>query len=316
MKKKAIFAVGCILLLFLFCGFGTLAEEAAGTEEKVWVWDQAGLLTEEEATSLNELCAQIAKAHELGVSVVTVNDFEGEDINEWQRRIYAEKELGVGEAENGVMLAVSMSEHDWGIVAFGDAENVFTEYCRESMAELFLDDLSDGNYYSAFSTYIKFCNLLMAELEKEQADPYSAESSHAVNNLYTENDWYTGSDPYTGNEPYSSEGPYGEPSGEERVPIPLIIVAAFVISLIVSLLIVLTWKKNMNTRVQQKGAAQYYKRESFSLTQKTDMFLYHTISRKARPKAENTGHQNKPRPSGGMHSGGMHSGGSGTRGKF
>lgn len=268
MKKRKRLAMGCALLLFFMCGIGTRAADEEESKERVWVWDQAGLLTEEEADSLNENCQQIAENHEVGVSIVTVDDFGGGDIKEWQNRFYAEYDLGVGDSDSGVMLAISMAERDWGIVAFGDARNVFTTYCRERIAGEFLDDLSAGNYFDSFSTYLQLCDKFLTAAEE--------------------------------GEPYSEEEPY-----EEEISIWAIVGVAFLISLIVSLLIVMSWKKSMRTRVQQNEAAMYLKKESFALTKNTDMFLYHTINRSAKPKNQESG-----------NSGGMSSNSSGTSGKF
>lgn len=268
MKKKKIFAIGCAFFIFLMCGFSALAEDMPEAEGRIWVWDQAELLTAEEVEALNETCQEIAEKHEVGVSIVTVEDFGGGDMKEWQRRLYEEYEFGAGDSDSGVMLAVSMSERDWGMVAFGDAQSVFTTYCRERIAGAFLDDLSEGNYYDSFSTYLELCDEFMTAAEE-------------------------------GN-PYSEEEPY-----KEGMPIPVIIGAAFLISLLVSLLIVMSWKKSMNTRVQQNAAAMYFEEESFALTKNTDMFLYHTVSRRAKPK-----------DNGSSHSGSMHSDHSGTSGKF
>lgn len=271
MRTRKTFAMVCALLFFLLCGFSVRAADMSvadmpGAEAGVWVWDQAGLLTSEEEESLNETCQQIANAHEVGISIITVEDFGGGDIKEWQRQLYAEYDLGVGDSDSGVMLAVSMAERDWGMVAFGDAQDVFTTYCRERIAGEFLDDLSEGNYYDSFSTYLMLCDEFLTAAEEGT--------------------------------PYSEEEPY-----RENIPVPVIIGAAFFISLIVSLLIVMSWKKSMNIRIQQNEAAMYFDRESFVLTRDADMFLYHTVSRRAKPKDNGTSHS-------------MHSDSSGTSGKF
>lgn len=251
-KRKKLLAAGCVWMLFLILVSGMFLQAASDYSQRTWVWDGAGLLTEEEVESLNDTCIEIAEKHDVGISIITVDNFGGGDIKAWQKDVYERYDLGAGDADSGLMLAISMAERDWGLVAFGDAQNTFTTYSREKIAELFLPDLSNGNYYDSFSTYLKLCDEFLTEAEN--GTPYSAEHTY-----------------------------------KESVPIPLIVGIAFVISFGISLAVVLFWKKSMNTRVKQNAAGQYYKEETFSLTRCTDQFLYHTVSRHRRPQNNSSG---------------------------
>lgn len=257
------------VLFVLMCGilFSTVMPgEAVEASEGKWVMDGAGLLTEEEVEALDAVCEQICEKHSVSAPIITTKDFGGGDIKEWQRKVFREYDLGVGADDSGILLAVSMAERDWGIVAFGSAQEAFTTYGREKIGGQVVDYLSDGEYYEAFSAYLKLADEFLTEAEK--GEPYS--ESHRF---------------------------------QEGWRIPLIIGVSFVISLIVSLIVVMSWKKSMNTRVRQETAGAYLTPGSFSLSESSDRFLYHTVSRTKRQK-ENSG------------SGGMHSDSSGTSGKF
>lgn len=269
-KKRRVLAAGCIWMLLIFCGFCVSAGDGADYGQRAWVRDEAGLLTVEEAEDLNETCVELAVKHDIGISIITVDDFGGGDIQNWQRGLYEDSDLGAGDADSGLMLAISMAERDWGLVAFGDAQDIFNTYSREKIAELFLDDLSAGNYYDSFSTYLKLCDKFMTEAENGT--------------------------------PYSADNPY-----KKSVPVPLIIGISFLISLAVSVVVVISWKKAMNTRILQNGAGNYFKEESFALTKCTDKFLYHTVSRTKRQQAQSGGSSGTS---------GMSSSHSGTSGKF
>lgn len=241
----------------------------AGPEFEGWVQDDALLVTQEEEQKLEQECERILKEHHTGVYIVTTEDFGGGDIKEWQRDIFEQYNLGADCDGNGIMLAVSMAERDWGIVSFGTAQEAFTTYGRERMGEIILDDLSDGEFFDAFSKYISLAD-----------------------------DYFTAGE--EGN-PYSEEHRYGE-----GWKIPAIIAVSFILSLFVSLMIVLSWKRSMNTRVRQDGAMAYLKEGSFHLYQQTDRFLYHRVTRtKIQKESSSSG-----------SSGGMHSDHSGTSGKF
>lgn len=260
----------CVLVALLFAApdIKKVCAALEGPEFEGWVQDDAFLLTVEEEERLEKDCERISKGHNAGVYIVTTEDFGSGDIKDWQRRIFEEYELGADCGGNGIMLAVSMAERDWGIVSFGSAQDAFTTYGRERMGEIILDDLSDGEFYHAFTTYVSLADDYFTEAEKGK--------------------------------PYTEDHKFGE-----GWRIPAIIVVSFVLSLAVSFAIVLYWKKSMNTRVTQSGAMAYLKEGSFRLYQEEDKFLYHRVSRTARPKESSS-----------SRGGGMHSDHSGTSGKF
>ena len=234
-----------------------------------WVQDDAHLLSSEEEEDLERECARVSELHRTGVYIVTTPDFGGGDIKDWQRQIFAEYGLGADCSDSGIMLAISMAERDWGLVGFGAATEAFTTYGRERMGEKFLDDLSDGEFYDAFEKYVSMSEDFLTAAEKGK--------------------------------PYTEEHPYGE-----GWRIPLIIGVSFLLSFLVSLAVVLTWKKSMNTRVRRDGAMEYLREGSFRLYDRSDRFLYHTVMRSERQTEDHSG-------GGG---GGMSSDHSGTSGKF
>ncbi len=236
----------------LGAGTACMAQETSNATDAAegsygWVQDGAGLLDADEVQELDEACAEVSAKYGAGVYIVTTDDFGGGDIKDWQRSVFDKYDLGLGENNSGIMMAVSMAGRDWGIVGFGDAQPAFTTYGRERIGGLVVDDLSDGDYYDAFSKYVSLADEFM-EAETEGA-------------------------------PYSEDNPY-----KESVSIGLIIVLSFALSFVVSLIIVLVWKKGMDTRVLQDSANEYMKKDSFKLTRSSDVFLYRTVSRTERPK--------------------------------
>lgn len=244
--------------------------DMAGTESHFdgWVQDDAGLLTAEEEEELEAECGRLLQEHGTGVYIITTPDFGGGDIKDWQRQIFSQYNLGAESAGSGVMLAISMAERDWGLVGFGAAQETFSTYARERLGSLILDDLSDGEFYQAFSGYLSIADDCL--LAAEEGNPYTEQHRY-----------------------------------REGWRFPVIFGVSFLLSLGISAAIVLVWKKQMNTRVRQDGAMEYLKAGSFYLTNQSDLFLYHTVSRTQRPKQDSSG--------GG---GSMHSDSSETSGKF
>ena len=262
----AILVLGLPWNAHVSCAEGQQDDLTAYGTGQSWIIDRADLLDEEEEQILYEKCQLAYDTYGVIVAVVTVDDFGGGDILEWQKGLFA-KHPFPAESENGIMLAVSMSERDWGIQTIGSAQRVFNTYGREHIGGVVVEKLSDGDYYEAFAEFADLSMQFLAEADAK--------------------------------EPYSEEHPY-----RESVPVWLIIAVAFVLSLVISTLIVNIWKKGMNTRVVQNEARQYLKPGSFQLTRSSDIFLYHPVSRTPIPKSDNNS------------SSSMHSTSSGTSGKF
>ncbi|MDO4169989.1 MAG: TPM domain-containing protein [Lachnospiraceae bacterium] len=263
---KKVFVIVCTMLLcFSFFRIQVSVPASAKNQPNNFVIDDANLLSEKEIHKIGEKCEEISRQHNASICIITTPDFYGDDIKDWQRQYFSEHEMGMGEQHNGIMLAISMADRDWGIVGFGNAQTAFTTYGRERIAEIILDDLSDGDYYESFSKYVSLADEFLTEAESGT--------------------------------PYDHDHKY-----KENIPIPFIIVGAFLLSVIISLFIVLSWKRSMNTRIHQENASEYLKKDSFSLSNRSDIFLYHTVSRTRRPKEE--------------HHIDMNSDSSGTSGKF
>lgn len=256
-----------ILLICLFCwSKGEMPEiYAAASEGQVqeyttdtaagfegWVQDDAGLLTVQEESDLESGCERLFHEYSTGVYIVTTPDFGGGDIKNWQRQVFSEYNLGAYSEGSGVMLAISMAERDWGLVGFGTAQEAFSTYGRERLGNLILDDLSEGDFYEAFTKYLSIADDYLLAAEKGS--------------------------------PYTEKHRYGE-----GWRIPLIIGVSFLLSLGVSVGVVMSWKNGMNTRVRQNGAMDYLKAGSFYLSHQSDLFLYHTVKRTHRPKNNSSG---------------------------
>lgn len=264
---------GLLLVILLLCisllpGYKAAAsQEAPEALPEGWIQDGAGLLTAAEEEKLEEKSREILSEHGISVVIITTDRFEGSDILDWERRLFAEQGLGRGASDSSLILGISMAERDWGITAYGEAERIFGAYSRETIGGAILDDLSSGDYYDSFDTFLEMADTFMTDAEEGK--------------LYSESNHY-----------------------RKRINPAVLILGAAVLSFAVSLIVVLSWKKGMNTRVLQNGAGAYLQQDSFQLTNRSDIFLYHTVNRTRRQKNQN------------RSSGSMHSSGNGTRGKF
>lgn len=276
--RYLLMALALILTACLILPFNVSLTVSASDSQTGFVFDEADLLSEEETSELNELSADLSSRHNMGISIIVVEDYTTyqagqtyNDIKDWQRAMFNTGSFSYGQSEDGIMLAISMEDRDWGIVTFGSAQDTFPSDIRERIGSQLISKLSDDDYYGAFTDYLTL------------ADGYLTAEENGGN--------YSGEDVYTSSD-----------ASGDTIDLPIIIGSSFLFSLIVSLIIVLVWKKGMNTIVRQDNAGAYLKQDSVTLTTQSDLFLYHTISRTQRQQ-EN-------------HSSDMHSDYSGTSGKF
>ena len=60
--------------------------------------------------------------------------------------------------EGGKILAdmsvPTMAERDYTLIAYGYGNTAFTDYGKDKLSEVFLDDFGDDNWYSGLSDYL------------------------------------------------------------------------------------------------------------------------------------------------------------------
>ena len=128
MKKYASLLFALVLAL-------SLSVSAAADSSGVYVYDDAALLTQEEYDTLNEAAAAVSEQYGCGVYVVTVDDMadyiDPDAVTETGETgmaaftEYAWDALGLAASydSNGIMLALSMAERDFQMLAHGDTAN-------------------------------------------------------------------------------------------------------------------------------------------------------------------------------------------------
>ncbi len=167
--RRFAFAI-CLLTMILTLCFplSAIAEENGGLRS--YVSDVAGLLSEQERSSLEAAAKRASETYSCGVYVVTLDDYRRyADIAEsnflqFSESFYMKYDMGIGAAHNGVLLILSMDDSDYSIIAYGDQANYsFTDYGKNYLERDFLPYLIRGEWYSAFSSYISGCEALLRQ---------------------------------------------------------------------------------------------------------------------------------------------------------
>ena len=166
-----------ILALVLVLAITPAAVFAVGPEETVadsgvsllaenYIYDEAGIFTEDECQSLREKARELSKASQCGVYFLAVNDYtqysSAGDILEAAEEIYLANGLGIGEEQNGIFLLLSMDWRDHALVTYGDFANMaFTDYGQEMICETFLDDFRYDDWAYGCYEYIRATDVLL-----------------------------------------------------------------------------------------------------------------------------------------------------------
>ena len=145
-----------LLVIVLLLSLSVCAHAEARID---YVSDYAGILDPDEQKDLRDQAAAISAQYDFGVYVVVVDDhtqYVNGSIEDFAEEIFHSYGLGVGEDEQGVILAMSMKDRDYDIYAHGDFGNyAFTDYGKEQLADSFLDNFRRNDWAGGFRDFIE-----------------------------------------------------------------------------------------------------------------------------------------------------------------
>lgn len=209
--------------------------------------DKAELLSDSEKTELLYTLDEISERQQIDVVVLTVPSLEGASPIEYADDFYDNNGYGFGDNHDGILFLISMEERDWYISTTGYGITAVTDKNIEYMSERFLNDLSEGEYLEAFTTFAELCDDFITQ----------AKMNHSYNGDNI------------------SKKPYGFASN---------FAITFGIAFIISLIITGTMKRKLKTIYHQSAADIYIKKDSMRITRKNDLFLYRHIDRVKKPE--------------------------------
>ena len=213
--------------------------------------DEAGLLSEDEADSLLAQLDEISERQSCDVIVVTVASLDGKTAESYADDYFDYEGYGMGEDNSGILFLITMSERKWWISTHGEAIYDFTDAGQEYMAEQFQSDLSDGYYYDSFTTFTDLCQEFL--VQAQTGEPFDK-----------------------GNLPEKPLSPWALP-------------ISIGIGLVIALIITGIMRGQMKTVRMKPDAADYMVDGSLQITRSNDVFLYHQVTKTAKPKDDDSG---------------------------
>ena len=159
MKKRIFTAVISVLLVVV------MALPAFAAAEDVpfstMVVDDAGLLTPSELDELDNRAWEITHTYECAVYIVTTDSTDGMDAAPYTEYLQEKYEMGYGSDQSCVILMLSMEGRDYNIMARGYGNTAFTDYGKDKLADSFLDEFAEDDWYGGFKEYLEGCDLYL-----------------------------------------------------------------------------------------------------------------------------------------------------------
>ena len=241
--KNRLFGIMLAILLCL-----SLSVPAFAQSDMPLLVDDADLLSDGEESALLSKLEKISINQQMDIVIVTVNELYGETPRDYADDFFDYN----GYAEDGILLLVSMEDSDWYISTSGYGITAVTDAGMEYMADQFLYDLSNGNYYDAFVIYADSCDEFISKARS--GDPFDIED------LPKEDFNYITS-----------------------------LLVSLGIGLVVAFIITGRMKGKLKTVRQQAEAADYVRTGSMKVTQSRDLFLYKHIDRHTKSQESSSG---------------------------
>ncbi|MBQ3489524.1 MAG: TPM domain-containing protein [Clostridia bacterium] len=261
MKKKI------LIFLFVFLLTFTFVPTASANSNLLRLVDEAGILTPSEETELLDLLNEISERQKLDIVVVTINSLNGQSSRDYADDYYDQHNYGFGSKKDGILLLLAMETRDYYISTSGYGIHAFTDAGIDRIEKSIVNDLSDGNYAEAFTTYAQLCDDYISQAKN--GSPYD-----------------------TGNMPKADYN------------ILQYLLISLAIGLVVALIVTGIMRSKLKSVRFKSGASDYVKQGSFVLTQSKDIYLYRHVTRRAKPKNENSGGSSTHSSSSGRSHGG------------
>ena len=158
-KVKRLIFMFLSLMLIAFSSINSFADVG---ESKIYVTDDANLLTSKEVYDLREELSILSEKWGCDVVVVTTNSTDGKTNAQYADDFFDYNIF----SNDGVLLLIDMSTRGWYISTRGTCIDAFTDKGIQWIGDDISPYLSKGDYYKAFNRYKKDCDMFLKQAEK------------------------------------------------------------------------------------------------------------------------------------------------------
>ena len=230
--------------------YAASTDTAQENEQIAWVFDDCGILSDEEITELNDELAYIYDTYGYDAVLWISQDVgEDEDYRQYAAQFMQENEIGYGDTHEGMCIFHQPGVRNITIVFRGDTQNEFSTRIQDEMLDKCKTYLKADDPFGGYQSLIHDLEAGLDRIaEGEKIRPMDISDGSVAGRFVTD------------------------------------LLMAFVIMIIPTG--VLTWYqvRKMKTRVQQANASAYTADGGLELSEKHDIFLYETVSQTQKVK--------------------------------
>lgn len=158
-SKRMLLLLLLILLVALTIWPAVQTIHASGTAtvgNKKLVYDDAGLLNDQERQEVNRMANEYGPVQQTDFVIYTTNNPEYKDVQILTEDLYDSKGFGYDKGfGNTVILTMDMRNREVYLAGFGKAETLLNDQRLNQIREKITPYLSNGNYKMAFEQYIQ-----------------------------------------------------------------------------------------------------------------------------------------------------------------
>ena len=169
-KSKIIVFISLVLSVLFIIPVISVSATFTPVERNVTSFeDEVGIVSEAQAEKLREYLDAKAKKYGYEIAVAIVGSTNGKGIVSFADDLYDYSGYGYGENDDGILLVINMGNRQWAMATHAKGLKAFNgenSYALTYVEEAFFDDLSSGNYYSAFIKYADACDEVITYYEQ------------------------------------------------------------------------------------------------------------------------------------------------------
>ena len=116
--------------------------------------DDAGVLTTEEYSTLEQAAEEICTANEIGIYVVFTDTIHGYSDSDFAEYTYYNHGLGWGDGKSGILLAVAVEDRYFDSFSYGAATDVFTTSELDNLNDIVLDYFRNDDWNGGAQAFL------------------------------------------------------------------------------------------------------------------------------------------------------------------
>lgn len=210
----------------------------------------------------------------MDVVILTTCLNNGKSMVDFADDYYDENDYGIDLRKSGLILVLSLQDNEWYISTSGAAIDTFSDWGIEYLGKVMKPSLVDRNFYQAFEDFVSYTEKFNVQAVTDK--PYDRYNQGDLPNLDVDEEVVFDNQ--------DNSEPKTKMDSNKRILISL--GAGLVIGFIISFIRM----GKLNTKKSVKNANEYVKENSFKLTKSNDLYLYQTVTKRARPKYEDNNH--------------------------